>query len=336
MEASFLSELPHKESQNYGLKGNFLINLLNKAINSDDRLTKLEKLIIASHLSAFFALELCAADILVLEAMESKKELKAALKGIRAWREFKKATEQEEHPILVAPSGNVPRNPEFNMIKLKKEKEEWFKVRLGRRTLYAAIALVALGDKCGVPIIKECLQTHQINTDIFHFSPIPSWQTYVPIYQVFTWLAFSEGLANYNKTIPLLEEIIKNEKDMNMKLFAIRALETLGGKSAISILKNEGLKDRNKEIRKESISSLAKIGDKTLIPMFENVIKREKASEVRSEAIRALGKINATSTIPILRQSLEDNDIYVRISAAGSLIKIINAKLSKRGLQSGK
>ena len=81
------------------------------------------------------------------------------------------------------------------------------------------------------------------------------------------------------------------------------------------------LSHENASVRQEVIRALGNIGlsAQETREQLTTVLLRDEFAGVRSEAARALGRIGDRASVPYLAQSLQDENVVVRISAAEAI-----------------
>lgn len=125
---------------------------------------------------------------------------------------------------------------------------------------------------------------------------------------------------------PALAEVLRNDKELSLRIGAVYALRTLGAKAEAAVpALSEALKDKNLGLRMDAALALGAIGPKAeaSVPALGGALK-DKDADVRLFAAAALGEIGpkAKSAMPLIKAALKDSDLDVRLFAALALRQI--------------
>ena len=113
----------------------------------------------------------------------------------------------------------------------------------------------------------------------------------------------------------------KNE-DINLRVEAAEDLGIIGGKRAVSALKEASLRDPSKKVRAKAASVLGVIGSKEVVSALKEALGDSRRDE-RARAAGILGKIGGEEAVLALREaSLRDSSKKVRTRATNVLNKI--------------
>jgi HEAT repeat protein len=162
---------------------------------------------------------------------------------------------------------------------------------------FAAGALGDYGQAGGVAPL-----THAIGDDSAH---------------VRTVAAASLGRLGIRENHPLLRALIR-DVSMQVRAGAIEGLLRLGDTSAIA-LAAELAKHPDPSIRAAAAHALSATSDKQAVEVLETLL-RDQLPQPRLLAAKSLGKISAP-VMPLLKKTLQDSDLSVRLAAAGSLLQ---------------
>lgn len=89
-------------------------------------------------------------------------------------------------------------------------------------------------------------------------------------------------------SVPLLEKAATGDPDPDLKLKALKLLETGAGKPTVQGLV-KGLQDPDKEVRLETLRALGKLGDPAAAPWITDAASKDYEPEVKIEAMHVLG-----------------------------------------------
>ena len=138
-------------------------------------------------------------------------------------------------------------------------------------------------------------------------------------------LAFMEEKAA--DAVPTLTQVLKEDKNAQVRRFATNALGNIGEKAADAVpTLTQALEDENTLVRRSAAYALGNIGETAApaVPALTQALEDENTL-VRRSAAYALGRIGeeAADAVPALTQVLkEDKDILVRSTAADALGRI--------------
>jgi HEAT repeat protein len=121
--------------------------------------------------------------------------------------------------------------------------------------------------------------------------------------------------------VPLLLPLLEG-KDRRAKLWAMRALEDIGGSKAVAALRDVWVKDIDgtDELASDvARRSLLRHPDRRVLPRCVRDAVRDKELYLAWEAVYALGKLGDEEALPRLRQAAEDHRELVRMQAAAQL-----------------
>jgi HEAT repeat protein len=162
---------------------------------------------------------------------------------------------------------------------------------------FAAGALGDYGQAGGVAPL-----THAIGDDSAH---------------VRTVAATSLGRLGIRENHPLLRALIR-DVSLQVRAGAVEGLLRLGDTSAIALAADLA-KHPDPSIRAAAAHALSATSDKQAVEVLETLL-RDQQPQPRLLAAKSLGKISAP-VIPLLKKTLHDSDLSVRLAAAGSLLQ---------------
>ena len=129
--------------------------------------------------------------------------------------------------------------------------------------------------------------------------------------------ATSLGRLGIHDNQPLLR-VLTRDADMQVRASAVEGLLRLGDVSAVA-LAAELAKHPNPSIRSAAAHALAATSDKQAVAILQTLLQ-DQEPQPRLSAVKALGKSGAPVT-PLLKQSLQDPEVAIRLAAAGSLLQ---------------
>lgn len=162
---------------------------------------------------------------------------------------------------------------------------------------FAAGALGDYGQAGGVAPL-----THAIGDDSAH---------------VRTVAAASLGRLGIRENHPLLRALIR-DVSLQVRAGAVEGLLRLGDTSAIALAADLA-KHPDPSIRAAAAHALSATSDKQAVEVLETLL-RDQQPQPRLLAAKSLGKISAP-VMPLLKKTLQDSDLSVRLAAAGSLLQ---------------
>jgi len=145
-------------------------------------------------------------------------------------------------------------------------------------------------------------------------------------YDVRNVASLSLGILGDESAVNNLKAILLDENNtkplMISRAYAALSLGYIKSNSSIEALK-EALKPENKlheEIQCSALLSLGNIQDKSLIPFLGNILIDTKRNvQSRSYAALALGRIKDAEALPHLKKVLQDRENNIRASVAIAL-----------------
>ena len=129
--------------------------------------------------------------------------------------------------------------------------------------------------------------------------------------------ATSLGRLGIRDNQPLLRALTR-DADMLVRASAVEGLFRLGDSSAIALAADLA-KHTNPSIRAAAAHTLAFTSDKQAVELLQTLLQ-DQQPQPRFSAVKALGKTRGP-VIPLLKKSLHDADITIRLAAAGSLLQ---------------
>lgn len=117
---------------------------------------------------------------------------------------------------------------------------------------------------------------------------------------------------------PLLKAL-REEEDINTRIFIIMAIGNSKNKRAIEPLVQILNRDKTREVRAAAAQALGQIGDPRAVEPLILSLNRDKSRDVRVSAAQALGQIGDPQAVDPLIRALEDDEPMVRTIALSSL-----------------
>ena len=125
-------------------------------------------------------------------------------------------------------------------------------------------------------------------------------------------------LGDIRATQPLIDALV-NDRNVDVRVRAARALGRLGGEEVVLPLV-EALSDSNSQVCVTAADALVEIGPVAVNPLVSS-LKNEKVN-VRCDSTRALGELGDVRAVGPLVDMLKDEWVNVRIYAVQSLGKL--------------
>ena len=132
--------------------------------------------------------------------------------------------------------------------------------------------------------------------------------------------------SNANFAIPEMINILRNEKDFELKMQVIRALERIGGQANLTVpALIESLSEEDWQIRWSAAGALESFGKKAAMAVPELVmLLRDDEKFVRNAALSTLGKMGPISVLAMMEEverplSYSENQLEIKIMCIRSL-----------------
>lgn len=257
----------------------------------------------------------------VVEALGLIKNKKAVEPLVRSLSDNVERVQREAIQSLVG-FGNLSTDPILNALSHEKNK---FILRA------MLITLGKVGDPRAIPDLVIHLRSSYFVVRIAAVHALVRYGSQV-IESLLPTLSFNQS------DIHGLLKDIKNQKDPQLQLRAIKALGGLEDHRAVSQLKE--LMDKGDEEIKDAAANalhqigcaawgrcsalivLKKVGDKSLIRHFIHSLN-DDSDNVRLEAVKALAGVNGSKSInPLIRVAKSDRDPYIRYEAVRQLRRV--------------
>jgi HEAT repeat protein len=129
--------------------------------------------------------------------------------------------------------------------------------------------------------------------------------------------ATSLGRLGIRDNLPLLR-VLTRDANMQVRASAVEGLLRLGDTSAV-LLAADLAKHADPSIRAAAAHTLAATSDKQAVAILQTLLQ-DQQPQPRLLAAKALGKIGAP-VVPLLKKTLQDSDLSIRLAAAGSLLQ---------------
>ncbi len=114
--------------------------------------------------------------------------------------------------------------------------------------------------------------------------------------------------------LPLIQKLVKDERDVSVLSTALHAIGVLGGKSQIPVV-SRLLQHENEEVRKAALSALASIGTGEIYPFLFQALNDE-SREVRRLSFTHLRKLGKKGIFSVLRKMFAAPQKWMRLCAA--------------------
>ena len=132
--------------------------------------------------------------------------------------------------------------------------------------------------------------------------------------------------SSANFAIPEMINILRNEKDFELRMQVIRALERIGGQANLTVpALIESLSEEDWQIRWSAAGALESFGKKAAMAVPELVmLLRDDEKFVRNAALSTLGKMGAISVLAMMKEverplSYSENQLEIKIMCIRSL-----------------
>ena len=169
----------------------------------------------------------------------------------------------------------------------------------------AAVLLNKLGNSAGIPSLKKMLKNEN------------------PKICIAAAMVLYEEMED-NSGIPVLINLLNHEDDQ-VKITAIKLLK-IGDKKAVNAL-IPVLSDINPKIRTQAAVSLGEIGNVSCVPKLVTALNNDTVSAFRVAIVQALGNLPCEASVEVLKKTLFDKDLSVRLFSVNSLSLIGNSDL---------
>lgn len=123
-----------------------------------------------------------------------------------------------------------------------------------------------------------------------------------------------------------LLQVIQQDPVLLIRLHAVKLLGNLSCPSAYSGLE-QASRDGTSDVRIAAIRSVESLSGEIAIPILQNILGSDTNIDVRLAATRALGNFPGERTIRVLTTALRDNDPALQVRATESLERVTGESL---------